>query len=107
MILWLLFINLTWAQTLEEQILEDPMVSLYCKEMIAERNDKITVKQKLNELLQRSQKLRKAAPTNKKLAALKLDLSQKQIEMDLQSTVIRIREMEENIVRGGCPGINL
>jgi siroheme synthase len=88
-------------------VLDDPMVSLHCKELIKERNMKLDVKHRLNSFLQRNRDLIKRSPKNKKTAILTLESNQKKVKTALHDTLVRIKQMEENIVRNGCPGINL
>jgi len=58
-----------WAQ--EETLMQDaitrPTLSLRCKELFKERSDKIKIQQRLNALLQRNQDLIKKVPKLKKL----------------------------------------
>jgi hypothetical protein len=90
-----------------KDIIRDPAISLRCKALIKDRNGKIRIKQKLNALLQRNKKLSKQVPGNKKTLKMKLDITKTELSNYLRLTKLRIRAMEENIVRKGCPGISL
>ena len=88
-------------------IINDPSVSLLCKEMIKERNDKVVTKQKLKSLFKRNEKLVTKVPKNKKSTRVRLDLSLNQIKNEIYLINMQISQMEENIVRQGCPVIRL
>jgi hypothetical protein len=88
-------------------IIKDPTVSKRCKALINERNEKIQTKQKINSLLQRNNKLLKQANKKKKLALKRLELTKSSLKNNLRLTRYRIKAMEENIVRKGCPGISI
>jgi hypothetical protein len=109
----LLLSHPTWAQnqgTIGQDIndiINDPSVSLRCKEMIKERNDKVATKQKLKSLFKRNEKLVNKVPKNKKTTRVRLDLSLNQIKNEIYLINMQIAEREENIVRQGCPGIRL
>ena len=69
-IVGLLTLFLTLAATAQEasvvkDIITDPNLSLRCKELMQERADKIKVRQRLSDLLQRNQKLLKQTPKMK------------------------------------------
>lgn len=90
-----------------QSIIEDPTISLRCKRLLEERNEKIVYQQKLKTLLQRTQKLEKHSAQNRTSAIKQIQISQNEIENDLRLTSMRIQSMEENIIRKGCPGIRL
>jgi hypothetical protein len=71
-------------------VITDPAVSKRCKALITERNQKIENKQKLTSLLRK-----------------KLEITKISLQNNLRLTKFRIKSMEENIVRKGCPGISL
>lgn len=101
-------IHTTHAQvTGVKDILRDPAVSTRCKSLIKERNNKITIKQKLLSLIKRNQRLLKIAPENKKSTIMKLEVNSRQLQNQLRLTNFKIQSMEENIVRQGCPGMVL
>ena len=88
-------------------IITDPAVSKRCKYLIDRRNDKILIQQRLNSLLQRSEKLLKRVKPNEKSVESNLKFAKTRIENTLSLTKLKVRKMEENIVRKGCPGISL
>lgn len=88
-------------------IITDPALSYRCKSLLNERNEKVKTKQKLKSILQRNNKLLKQTPNNKKSLIAKLTISKNEITNFLSLTELKIQSMEENIIRKGCPGINL
>lgn len=88
-------------------IIRDPSVSRRCKALIAARNEKIRTHQKLNALLKRSKKLEKIIKKNQISAKSRIDITKTEISNNIRLTKLRIKTMEENIVRKGCPGISL
>jgi len=88
-------------------IIKDPTVSRRCKSLIRQRNDKKQMLQRLSSVLQRNNKLLKRLKTNQKSATQKLLLSKSEITNNIRLTKLRVKTMEENIVRKGCPGISL
>jgi hypothetical protein len=95
----------------DDQLLQDAIskipVGLRCKELLRQRTDKIKLQQRLNGLLQRNQDLLKSAPVAKETLHNRLRANQIKIKNELHLTNLSIEAMEENIIRSGCPGINL
>lgn len=88
-------------------IIRDPSISRRCKSLIEERNEKIRTHQRLNALLNRSKKLQKIVKQNQVTAKSRIDITKTEIINNIRLTKLRIKTMEENIVRKGCPGISL
>jgi uncharacterized GH25 family protein len=88
-------------------IITDPALSYRCKALLKQRKEKIKTKQKLKSMLQRNNKLLKQTPQNKKTLITKLSISKNEITNYLSLTKLKIKSMEENIIRKGCPGIKL
>ncbi len=103
----LLLTLISFCALSSDAILEDPMISIRCKDLIRERNSKVTIKQRYKSLIERSKRLLKITPDYRDTARGKLGSSKKKLEMSYNESILRIKEMEENIVRSGCPGINL
>jgi uncharacterized membrane protein len=107
-IMLILFFSLSASsQEIITDIIEDPSVSVRCKEMIKVRNDKIHIKQKMSSLLKRTNGLMTKTPKEKKTSSLRLQLIKSDIKNELLLTSMLIKSMEEEIVRRGCPGIRL
>ena len=88
-------------------VITDPAVSFRCKELIKRRNEKVSIKQKAQFLLQKSKKLRDVTPINKKSVKRKLQRNAIALDQKLHILGLEISRMEEDIVRKGCPGLIL
>lgn len=97
----------TIAQDFKRSAITDPSISRRCKELIDKRQKKILHKQKLKALLVRNAKLQKLAPKNKKMVREKLQRNHRNLRHELKLTEEKIKNQEENIIRKGCPGIQL
>lgn len=107
-ILLALFSSIAYSQVEGvRDIIKDPSVSKRCKSLIHERDEKIHTQQKINSLILRNKKLLKRAQSNQVSAIKRLEITQTSLENNLRLTKYRIKAMEENIVRKGCPGISL
>src|SRR5690554_618520 len=110
-ILTVMILALTFSTLAQESLMQDaitrPALSLRCKELHNERSDKVRMQQKLNALLQRNQDLIKKTPENKQTLLARLKSTEIRIKNELHLTNLQIESMEENIVRSGCPGIAL
>ncbi len=108
-LLFILFIQTAFASNLDSirDVIKDPAVSKRCKALIKDRNEKIQTHQRLSALLKRNKKLLSNARLSQKVASKRLEITKLSIENNLRLTKFRIKAMEENIVRKGCPGIAL
>ncbi len=84
-----------------------PALSIRCKELHTQRSEKIKNQQKLNGLLQRNQLLIKKTPTSREIAIAKLKATQIKIKNELNLTTLNIENLEETLIRAGCPGLAL
>jgi hypothetical protein len=101
-----IFSTQVYSQEIRD-IITDPAVSRRCKFLIKQRNKKVNIQQRLNSLLQRNEKLLQRVKDQEKTIKTKLEFSKTRIRNTLSLTKLKIRKMEENIVRKGCPGIAL
>ncbi len=90
-----------------KDVIRDPVVSRRCKTLLKRRSEKIRVQQKLNALILRNNKAQEELKESQQVAKQKLTLNKTQLKNDLKLVKFRIKSMEENIVRQGCPGITL
>lgn len=90
-----------------KSVITDPIISRRCKSLLKERTKKIRIRQKLNAMILRNEKLQKSLEPKQKVAQQKLELNKTQLKNNLRLTAIRVQSMEENIIRKGCPGIRL
>ncbi len=88
-------------------IITDPNLSLRCKELMEERSQKVKVRQRLSDLLQRNQNLLKNTPAMRVQMKKRLESSHISVRNELYLASLQVQNMEETIIRSGCPGINL
>lgn len=110
--LTVILLALSWSlMAQEESLMQDaitkPTLSLRCKELFKERAEKIKVQQRLNALFQRSQDLIRKTPSSKPSLQNRLQSNQVKIKNELYLVNLQIESMEESIVRSGCPGLSL
>ncbi len=108
-ILTLFLSTLCWGQSTSvvKDIITDPNLSLRCKELMQERNDKVRIRQRLCGLLERNQNLLKKTPDMRKIMRSRLEANQITVRNELYLATLQVQSMEESIIRSGCPGINL
>ncbi|EQC46640.1 hypothetical protein [Bacteriovorax sp. Seq25_V] len=92
---------------IQDKIITDPSISRRCDELIEKRKQKINHRMRLTYILERSKKLRKDTPEPKVSIKEKLTETMLGIIKELKLTNLRIADLEENIIRRGCPGISL
>jgi hypothetical protein len=101
----------THVHAQEEGLMQDaitkPALSLRCKNMLQERDNKIKIQQRLNALFQRNKILLRKSEKSKASIHNKLLASQIRIKNEIHLNNLNIQTTEENIVRSGCPGIPL
>ncbi len=88
-------------------VIRDPAISRRCKALLKERSEKIIVQQKITSLLMRNQKLKYRAKNSQKVVLSKLNIMDTRLKNNLKLAKIRVKSMEESLVRKGCPGITL
>lgn len=107
LILILFTLNLIAQEQFTKDVITDPTVSFRCKHLIEERNEKISIQQRLNSLAQRNIQMLKQVPENKKQALMQLRMTKTQLNNEIRLSNLKVRAMEENIIRKGCPGMKL
>lgn len=95
------------SQDWQGSVIDDPALTSRCQELIEERNQKITFRQKLAGLIQRNERLKKITPVSKLTIKKKLDSNYKRLSHEFELSKLKLTNMEENIIRKGCPGITL
>lgn len=94
----------------EEEVREsinDPSMSTRCKRLLTYRDQKVLLKQKSASLIKRAMKMEKIIPEHKKTVKKKMDIILNQLHQEQAILDFQINNLEEDIVRKGCPGINL
>ncbi len=91
-----------------DQIISDPSITTRCKDILTKRHQKITIKQRLKELIKRSQKgLKNAEKGKRSTAKSRLELTMVKIKQEHRLISLKIKILEERLVRKGCPGVLL
>lgn len=75
--------------------------------MLIDRNDKITVKQKLVALIKRTERILERQNSNRQTSVARLRRLLQKSKQEKEIISLQIRSMEENIIKHGCPGITL
>ena len=106
-ILALTFFSIAQDESLMQDAITKPALSLRCKELFKDRSDKVVIQQRLNALLARNQSLIRKTPRAKESFHARLLSNQVRVKNELHLVNLQIEAMEENIVRSGCPGLSL
>jgi hypothetical protein len=94
-------------ESLMQDAITKPALSLRCKDLYKERADKVQIQQRLNALLSRNQSLIKKTPETRTTLTSRLKSNQLRVKNELYLANLQIETMEENIIRSGCPGLSL
>jgi hypothetical protein len=95
------------ATNVEEAIVTDPSISRRCEALATKRTQKVKHRQRLTFLKLRNVKLQKITPKNKISIKDKLEDNLLSIKKELALTNLKIQNIEEDIIRRGCPGLIL
>ncbi len=109
-ILFLFFfiaINCASSQDWHGSVIDNPILTSRCQELTEDRNNKVIFKQRLMAILKRNERLQKIAPANKLKVKKILEINHRRLVRELYLTKLKLTNMEENIIRKGCPGIIL
>lgn len=90
-----------------KDLIRDPIVSRRCKALLGERDQKVKIKQRLNALLLRNKKLQKSLKPTQEITMKRLQLNEIQLRNNYRLTEIKVKAMDEDIIRKGCPGVTL
>lgn len=90
-----------------ESIITDPSIRRRCQGLIDKRQEKIEIKQRLSSLISKNEKLNQLTPNNKKKLKEKFVKNHRDLVKEQALVKERISNLEETIVRRGCPGIAL
>lgn len=102
-----LTINYPYAKDFRKSVITDPAISRRCSALMKQREQKIDHKQKIRGLIERSRRLIKITPPERKTVLKKLRKNYKSLSRELRHTLNQIQNKEESIIRKGCPGIVL
>ena len=82
-----------------------PSSSYHCKYLNNQRSENLQLKQKLTSLLERNSRLIKNTPREKETTYRKLVFLRGEIKFKLEKHIFKLKAVEENIVRRGCPSV--
>ncbi len=102
-----LFSYTNMAELQAQDIIRTPVISQRCKSMLEDRREKISNQNRLSGLLQRNERLQNQLKPNQQVVRRKLILNATRIENNLRLAKMKLKSMEEQILRKGCPGITL
>ncbi len=94
------------AQTNQEIIITDPSITSRCKAMLEKRQDLLSVKQKLIALKKRNDNLLKKTPEEKKSIIEKSQKAGRMLAKEAELNQFKLQNIEEEIIKNGCPGIS-
>ncbi|MEI8348111.1 MAG: hypothetical protein WCG27_11635 [Pseudomonadota bacterium] len=95
------------AQIEQNSPITDPSISAHCRAMLREREDKVKFRQKIGALILRNKNLQVKTPVQKKSILLNLHENLLRLEREYYLSRLQIQQMTENVIKRGCPGINL
>lgn len=97
-----------WSKEGIREIFSPFNTSNRCRELLKKRESKVHFVSKLEGLNRRSKQLIEKSSRKKKIStSKKLKRAQVRIERELMAAKLGLKNMEEDIIRKGCPGIKL
>ncbi len=90
-----------------DALLNNPNVSDHCKDLLNRRKEKMDVQLKIKDLMRRTKKSIKIADGKREGAKKTLEASFSKLSQNNYLTSLRIKSLEETIIKNGCPGIVL
>jgi uncharacterized membrane protein YccC len=92
----------------QRTIIDDPKLSLRCQNLLQERTEKIDLTQKTRALLERSNSiLEQNTQSTREAAKQKAKITIRQLNHNLELFELKVKNIEEKIIRSGCPGVPL
>lgn len=101
------FCAFSLAEDENYSVIENPAISKRCKALIDDRNNKILFTQNLKSLVKRNKSLQKKLRANQRTLEQKLLIHANTLRRELTLALAQIQNMEEKIIRSGCPGMTL
>ena len=96
--------NLCWGK-IDFDTYRPPSSSYHCKQLIRDRSENLEIKQKLVTLLDRNSFLIKNTPKEKESTFRNLVFLRGEIKFKLEKHILKLKSLEEKIVRRGCPSV--
>ena len=89
----------------DSDIYRPPSSSFRCKNLVSERSNHLTIKSQLVGLLERNSQLIKNNPIEKESTYRNLVFLRGEIKFKLHKRIFKLKSIEEQLVRSGCPSI--
>lgn len=96
-----------FKKELEENIINKPLLGKKCQFLLQERAGKLRHKEKLLDLRVRNLNVMSELKKTQKALRRNLELNAKQITRNIELNDLKLKNMEINIIRQGCPNISL
>ena len=98
-----------WGQSFLDGrgIIDSPALTVKCQVLMARHNRKLEARGRAKSLLRRAQTLGEVTPLDRPSIRRKFELSAQRLEWVLSALELRIKQVKEDVVRGGCPGLVL
>ncbi len=103
--IYLCSITINRAYAVNKNLINAPIISSRCKNLLEKREQKIKLKEKIWALMYRNRRLKRTLHKRKKTAKEKLDANYTSLKIEYAFTVHKIQKLTEKIVKKGCPGI--
>jgi hypothetical protein len=97
----------TLRPNIAPRVILDPSIGRRCEALLSERRTKLLRKNRILQLMEKNSILQKKTPAHKKSILEKLVANHGELSNELTIVKTQIESDEENIVRKGCPGIQL
>ena len=107
LILWQIYqmIPSTTLAKIDYDTYKPPASSYHCSYLSEQRSEHLKIKQELVSLLERNSQIIKNTPREKESTYRKLVFLRGEIKFKLEKHIFKLKAVEENIVRRGCPSI--
>jgi len=94
------------GQLNESSVLTNPSISKRCHELKRDKDKILSVKQRLSALIERNRRLRQRSSKDQKNLQKITHTLQGNLKREFALVKTRLANLNENLIRKGCPGIN-
>ena len=104
------FVFLSYAEDFDllvRSVIVDPAVSRRCRAILKDRDDKLEIKNALVSIMLRNRNLQRTAPEQKITVLKDLRRQELLVGQKLENAVRRIQSLEEDLIRRGCPKVDI
>lgn len=95
-----------YAQSGQGNVITDPSITARCRGMLEKREHLREIKQKLVALKKRNENLIQKTPEEKKSLKEKAIKTGRMLARESELNQLKLQNMEEEIIKNGCPGIS-